>query len=102
MNTTIPESGYQDCVEELNEKLHDERKLSSDQNTRIAELEEQIGRMVDFVMEYENFILACKAKAKHRSTPGDTRGDMLYSTTISGVVLIWHELKAQHLDDKGE
>jgi hypothetical protein len=56
ISESIPESEYQDCVEELTVKLKDERKLNSTKNTRIAELEEQCGRQVDFIMAFEKWL----------------------------------------------
>ena len=50
MTTTIPESKYLDCVEELNAKLADERKLNSDKNARIAELEEHVAVLQKIIM----------------------------------------------------
>ena len=79
MNTTIPESEYQDCVEELSVKLSAERKLNSDKNTRIAELEEQIGRMVALIVAF-SFYLESSTKAYNEESDK------------------WYELKAQHLD----
>lgn len=66
----------------------------------VADLRKELLAERKFRDEFESFMLACKVVAKHRSTPGDAWGDMLYSTTISGVVLIWNELKAQHLEAK--
>ena len=82
MNTTMPESEYQD-VEELSVKLRGERKLNSDKNTRIAELEEQIGKQIDFIMAFESEI------------DGGYKGQYI-------IQRVWRELKAQHLNDNGE
>ena len=100
MNTTINEEIAHDCVQELLEKLADERKLSSDQNVRITELEEQIGHMVDFVMAFGAWLerekSACKDHAKrHRHEIGSA--DEWHVMTNASIK--WNELKAQHLGD---
>ena len=73
--------------------------LNATQNT-VADLLKELAAERKFRDEFENFMLACKEAAKHRSTPGDAMGDILYSTTISGVILMWNEFKAQHLEVK--
>ena len=100
MNTTINEEIAHDCVQKLLEKLADERKLSSDQNVRITELEEQIGHMVDFVAAFELWLQS------HILTEDD--GDDYW--VISPTEHSTHEdvrrqcrmLKAQHLGDDSE
>ncbi len=64
----------------------------------IQELTEALGKERKFRAAFEVLILAVNDAAKHRCTPGDTRGDMLYSTTVNGTVIVWNALKAQHLE----
>lgn len=101
MTNTIAENEYQDCVQEMAKKLSDERKLSSDKNKRITELEEQIGQMVAFNVAFELWL-----QDELRSyngyvvliSPLDVRCEV--TTEIANK---WHELKAQHLgDSEGE
>ncbi|HEB26774.1 MAG TPA: hypothetical protein ENI05_03210 [Porticoccus sp.] len=61
MNTTINEEIAHDCVQELLEKLADERKLSSDQNVRITELEEQVGQAMDLSHEELAVVMAMRS-----------------------------------------
>ncbi len=61
MNTTINEEIAHDCVQKLLEKLADERKLSSTQNARIAELEEQVGQAMDLSHEELAVVMAMRS-----------------------------------------
>ncbi len=94
---TINEEIAHDCVQELLKKLSDERKLSSDQNARIAELEEQIGHMVDFVAAFELWLQS------HILTEDDGDDYWVISptehSTHEDVRRQWRMLKAQHLGD---
>ncbi len=82
VTVTIAKNEYQDCIQELQEKLADERKLNSTQNKRNVELEEQIGKQVDFILKFEVWL-------EDYSKGGWGRY----------VIDKWHEFKAQHLDN---
>ncbi len=85
MNTTIVEGE----AEELTAKLHDERKLSSDQNGRIAELEERLVAEYKFRDEWEHWV--------GRYQMFNSNDDTL--VIFEAMRLKYNELKAQHLGD---
>ena len=64
MNTTINEEIAHDCVQELLKKLSDERKLSSTQNARIAELEAKNYKLRLFNKEFELWLEAERKEYK--------------------------------------
>ena len=102
MNTTIPESEYQDCVEELNAKLADERKLNSDKNARIAELEEQIGRATGLIIAAGVWLEDKYREAQRLNNdtqyPGDYWDEILWGEAYNN----YNKLKAQHLEMESE
>ena len=100
MNTTIPESEYQDCVEELSAKLSAERKLNSDKNTRIAELEEQIGKQIDFIMAFGAWFDDTIRQEKLNEWNIKLGYDKIVLETLEDAQQKWNELKAKHLEEK--
>ncbi len=90
MNTTINEEIAHDCVQELLKKLSDERKLSSDQNARIAEMEEANGKMSAFIAAWE-IHLADRILSYGRSNKT--------GRALEDAQQQHNELKAQHLGD---
>jgi len=99
VTNTIPENEYQDCVEELTKKLNDERKLSSEQNTRIAELEEEIGQMIAFNVAFE----ALLEERKDMYEPKQGERSIYSHERLRGFMVAYrnyHKLKAQHLEAK--
>lgn len=98
MTNTIAENEYQDCVQELTKTLRDERKLSSDKNKRIIEIEEQIGQAIAFIAAFEEFMntefkYACKEIYK-------ANNDMsaAYLLAANEVISCYNALKAKHLE----
>lgn len=95
-NDTIAENECLDCIQELTEKLSDERKLSSEQNTRRAELEEQIRRTAAFITMFEKWLADVKSEYSDNKT-----SDLYWMITHADKV--FHSFKAQHTgDDKTE
>ena len=101
MNATMPESEYQD-VEELSVKLRGERKLNSDKNTRIAELEEQIGRMVDFVMAFGAWFDDTIRQEKSNEWNIKLGYDSIIVETLEDAQCKWNELKSEHLEQESD
>ncbi len=94
MTSTITEKEYQDWGEELNAKLHDERKLSSTQNTRIAELEEANGKMSAFIAAWEIHLAGGILSYGRSNKTG---------RALLEVQREYNELKTKHLgDSEGE
>ena len=92
MTTTINEKIAHDCVQELLKKLSDERKLSSDQNTRIAELEAKNYKLRLFNKEFELWLESGCTFSMGDSARGKLWRDILATHKV---------MKAQHLE-KGE
>jgi hypothetical protein len=95
ISESIPESEYQDCVQELTAKLADERKLNSTKNVRTIELEEQAGRQVDFIMAFEKWLEVIQVA-------GDVQyfGVEKYHNYAQRRMVMskWNELKTEHLN----